>query len=223
MLCYRGRIPSSECRMQRASTWTPVFLSCPQAVFWSRTTMLRTMSNDQAATPPVRKITAAGLWFAVLTVVATIVAAGVTGYFTSKAATDAIKAQNQSSTRSVRNTYYRAFLAAANGYALSTVSEDAICKSAPCPVSSSYMTANSTFQGAINDIYLYGDRKAVLASEAVAGALPPSLATFGNPYVIAPFDAGKFDSAFVQFLDIACTEIGTDIGHCSMNQTRIRG
>lgn len=86
------------------------------------------MSNDQAAVPPVRKGTAAGLWFAVLTVVATIVAAGVTGYFTSKAATDAIKAPNQSSTKSVRNTYYRPFLAAANSYALATVSEDAICK-----------------------------------------------------------------------------------------------
>lgn len=116
----------------------------------------------------------------------------------------------QDETRQKRASVYGNFLNAADSYASAT---DGLMISFvhchPCtPDVAGFEKARAAFQGAINDVYVYGSAAAVAASERVAGTLPASLGNYGPVQKLTLiFNQAGFVSSYRSFQAVMCREV----------------
>lgn len=70
-----------------------------------------------------------------------------------------------------------------------------------------FVTKRNEFQGAINDVYVYGSDAAWLAHQRLAATLPPSLGTRSlHIPSAAELDQDRFAGAYSSFLAVLCQE-----------------
>lgn len=84
-----------------------------------------------------------------------------------------------------------------------------VCR-ALVPFITAYDNAQSRFQGALNQVYIYGSRPAVRATRKVAGSLPPSLYVGPQTFKFDFVDQDGFESGYNAMLDVMCREVPAD-------------
>lgn len=72
-----------------------------------------------------------------------------------------------------------------------------------------FQSARSQFQGALNDVYVYGSARGVSAARRVAAALPPSLFDPQTVKLGGVIEA-RFKRAYNTVLDTMCAEVSAD-------------
>jgi hypothetical protein len=138
-----------------------------------------------------------------------------------KASVDVQRSERESAqdqaTRSERARVYPKFLEASNEYFLATqdaASEFARCKTKepkqPCTAPfdlGSFLKPRADFQGALNDVYVYGSDSAWTTASALSGSLPSGVSNFS----VQGFElhADDYTSRFLNFLDVMCKELPT--------------
>jgi hypothetical protein len=70
--------------------------------------------------------------------------------------------------------------------------------------------ARADFQGALNDVYIYGSRRGVRAARRVAAALPPSVYNPDERIALDDIKQGKFAAGYSAVLDTMCAEVSPD-------------
>lgn len=72
-----------------------------------------------------------------------------------------------------------------------------------------YLSDQSSFQSALNDVYVYGSTSAIKVARQLAGALPPSLY---NPksFIVGKVKEKRLAQTYNAMLDTMCREVGTD-------------
>jgi hypothetical protein len=73
-----------------------------------------------------------------------------------------------------------------------------------------YLSARSRFQGALNDVYVYGSNPGVELAREMAGALPASLNTPKNGFPIGRVKEEKLSRTYSRILDRMCAEVRSD-------------
>jgi hypothetical protein len=73
--------------------------------------------------------------------------------------------------------------------------------------STDFLNARPRFQGALNDVYVYGSTRGVQAARKVAGALPPSLYRPGTFRFEGDVPQREFESGYNAVLDTMCREV----------------
>ncbi len=166
---------------------------------------------------------------------AVLVFAGALGgaYFGARATVDTQEAQfreaQMTTARNQRAKVYTSFLAAANQYAsddataTTTIRADCrnshalrpiyhvTCKHLPSNFLVPVSEARFAFQGALNEVYVYGSARGVLAARRVAGALPRSL--IGLSATVPPLktiNEGALTDAYDAFLKVMCQEVSAE-------------
>lgn len=121
--------------------------------------------------------------------------------------------------RTQRAKVYTDFLAAANSSAVAVARVASSCKvvrrgRATCNLRGGVAVraakARYTFQGALNQVYVYGSARGVLAARDVAKALPPSYVGTRYTFHIQPIDDASFKAAYNAFLDVMCREVSAE-------------
>jgi hypothetical protein len=72
-----------------------------------------------------------------------------------------------------------------------------------------YSSARSNFQGALNQVYVYGTPRGVRAARELAGGLPPALYKPGS-FSIGDVDEPVFFRGYNAVLDTMCAEVSAD-------------
>lgn len=150
------------------------------------------------------------------------------GYFGARAGADAnltgtreqVVAQDQKEIRVKRGEVYANFLEVANAYSVESYNfirdreidlKDNGRLDAKGPelgrAVGTYQHARYEFQGAINDVYVYGSDEAWTASKAVSAALPPSLGTVDSSVQIQAPKYSVFTAAYQKFINVMCGEV----------------
>jgi hypothetical protein len=113
---------------------------------------------------------------------------------------------------------YAQFLGAANEYAVQASSalralqrEAAQSENGEFSVDSAalggYQQARHAFQGALNNVYVYGSLDGVDAATALARTLPPSLGRIDGSLHVGPPDADAFQRSYTAMLSVMCREV----------------
>lgn len=79
----------------------------------------------------------------------------------------------------------------------------------PGTILEDYFPAQSKFQGALNQVYVYGTPRGVRAARKVAGALPPSLFK-PRSFSIGGVDEPVFARGYNAVLNTMCAEVSAD-------------
>jgi len=91
--------------------------------------------------------------------------------------------------RTKRAEVYERFLGAADRFAVAARAAIVECPS-DCPSPpGDYQNARYEFQGAINQVYIYGSAEAVVRLRALAQTLPPALSGLSGGVTITPVEA----------------------------------
>lgn len=163
------------------------------------------------------------LGVALIGVVGALLGSGITGVVAVLIQGDELNEQRAAEARSERAAVYGSFLSAANEYAVETQELVSPCARAAerspdarfdCqPRFRGWNPARADYQGAINDVYVFGSDEAVDASEAVSAELPPAL--IGLDYSQAHLklnvvDEAEFTDAYQSFLGVMCQEVSAE-------------
>lgn len=160
----------------------------------------------------------------VVTFLVGVLAAGsaiLSGILSANATVEAATAREQIATQNARDDarreqslkVYSAYLDAANDYALRngemTTELERIRpfpenERVPNPqIFGTWMTARANYQGATNNVFVYGSDEAWQIHGMVAGSLPPAI---GSNIQFGPTDEANFRSAYQAFLSMMCRE-----------------
>lgn len=114
--------------------------------------------------------------------------------------------------RQHRASVYHRFLEHANSYAVETTKLLQSCpRGTKCTLPpkgvSEFQRARFNFQGAINDVYVYGSNRAVDALRILTSTLPPSLAPMNGEFSVIPIQEEAFTKAYQGFQHVMCQEV----------------
>lgn len=131
-----------------------------------------------------------------------------------------IENQQRKDARAKRETVYRTYLDAANGYAVAANHLLDRCSPPPyvpleslapiCPTYGEFNSARAAYQGALNDIYIFGTAEAVRAARTLSVALPPGLVSGFSDVQIERPQPQVFRVLYASMQDRACLDLRID-------------
>lgn len=134
-------------------------------------------------------------------------ASGLFGGWAGSALT--VNASVEAEKRVQVGTVYAAYLDAANSYNNAALDQARAQAALPAsrvqPQSAAFEHARHEFQGAINEVYVYGSEDAWEANLKVVKVLPVALGNLPDRKIFGP-DPVKFQTAYNQFLNVFCRE-----------------
>lgn len=134
-------------------------------------------------------------------------ASGLFGGWAGSALT--VNASEKAEKRVQVGTVYAAYLDAANSYNNAALdyarAQDAQPANQVQPPSPAFEHARYEYQGAINDVYVYGSEDAWKANLRFTKVLPVALGNFPDRKIYAP-NPTEFHMAYNQFLNVFCRE-----------------
>ncbi|MDX6588107.1 MAG: hypothetical protein QOI31_2580 [Solirubrobacterales bacterium] len=145
----------------------------------------------------------------------------VAGHFTTETQDQRFIEDREAESRAKRERTYEKYLRAANSYAVETTNAlDELKRCADDQASSrpeveaceiaGFFSARYLYQGAINNLYVYGSQDAIEAEGAISATLPSSLGAISGDFKLAKVNDSDFRAAYQSFLSIMCRELPPD-------------
>ncbi|MEV7655641.1 hypothetical protein AB0O39_15850 [Streptomyces anulatus] len=110
--------------------------------------------------------------------------------------------------REKRAEVYEGFLGAADVFAVKTNEIVTDCKDGKCsPDWHAWQTSRAEYQGALNQVWVYGSDKAVAQTSRVSAALPKSLWEPNADELHLTFESANFRATYQGFQSLMCREL----------------